>query len=208
MFTGIIEAVVPILAVREGSGRRHIKLSRPQAFDDLRAGASIACDGICLTVLGFDQSSFEVEVMAETLKKTIAAGWRNGTLINLERALRLGDRLDGHLVQGHIDRVLTLNSTRNQSDTLYLYFHYPREDAALLVAQGSVCLNGVSLTIAELKTDSFAVALISHTRQNSNLPALKPGSRVNVEYDVLGKYILRSSNPLKLSEEWLREQGY
>lgn len=203
VFTGIIEAVSTLLTYREGRGRRYLKIKRPGNFDDLKEGSSIACDGICLTVLGFDQSSFEVEVMAETLKKTSAQSWQSGYGINLERALRLGSRLDGHWVQGHIDRVLKLGQTRKVSDTIYLNFQYPREDAPLLVAQGSVCLNGVSLTVAELSADSFAVALISHTLQNSNLTTMNPGAAVNVEYDVLGKYVLRKSGSSKISEKWL-----
>ena len=208
MFTGIIESVSSLISTREGRARRYLKITRPNSFDDIREGSSIACDGICLTVLSFDAHSFEVEVMAETLKKTTAGTWRAGTQINLERALKLGGRLDGHWVQGHVDRVLSLNRIREDADTRYLYFSYPREDAPLLVAQGSVCLNGVSLTVAELSSDSFSVALISHTLQNSNLAAVKPGTAVNVEYDVLGKYLLRRSEPAKITEGWLHEQGF
>ncbi len=208
MFTGIIEAVSPIISLNDRGGKRYLKLQRPPSFENIKEGDSIACDGICLTVISLDKSSFEVELMAETLKKSTAASWKTGSKINLERALRVGDRLDGHWVQGHIDSVLTLKQIRTIDQTPYYYFNYPKEDAELLVPQGSICLNGVSLTLAELNPTSFAVALIGHTLQNSNLSLLSVGAKVNVEYDILGKYILRKQQLKPISEEWLHEQGF
>lgn len=208
MFTGIIEAVGPIISLNDRGGKRYLKLQRPPSFENIKEGDSIACDGICLTVISLDKSSFEVELMAETLKKSTAASWKIGSKINLERALRVGDRLDGHWVQGHVDSVLTLKQIRTIDQTPYYYFNYPKEDAELLVPQGSICLNGVSLTLAELNPTSFAVALIGHTLQNSNLSLLSVGAKVNVEYDILGKYILRKQQLKPISEEWLHEQGF
>ncbi|HHZ14779.1 MAG TPA: riboflavin synthase [Candidatus Cloacimonetes bacterium] len=208
MFTGIIEAVGPIISLNDRGGKRYLKLQRPPSFEHITEGNSIACDGICLTVISLDKSSFEVELMAETLKKSTAASWKIGSKINLERALRVGDRLDGHWVQGHVDSVLTLKQIRTIDQTPYHYFNYPKEDAELLVPQGSICLNGVSLTLAELNPTSFAVALIGHTLQNSNLSLLSVGAKVNVEYDILGKYILRKQQLKPISEEWLHEQGF
>ena len=208
MFTGIIEAISPIISLNDRGGKRYLKLQRPPSFENIKEGDSIACDGICLTVISLDKSSFEVELMAETLKKSTAASWKIGSKINLERALRVGDRLDGHWVQGHVDSVLTLKQIRTIDQTPYHYFNYPKEDAELLVPQGSICLNGVSLTLAELNPTSFAVALIGHTLQNSNLSLLSVGAKVNVEYDILGKYILRKQQLKPISEEWLHEQGF
>ena len=208
MFTGIIEAISPIISLNDRGGKRYLKLQRPPSFENIKEGDSIACDGICLTVISLDKSSFEVELMAETLKKSTAASWKIGSKINLERALRVGDRLDGHWVQGHVDSVLTLKQIRTIDKTPYYYFNYPKEDAELLVPQGSICLNGVSLTLAELSPTSFAVALIGHTLQNSNLSLLSVGAKVNVEYDILGKYILRKQQLKPISEEWLHEQGF
>ncbi|HAN41703.1 MAG TPA: riboflavin synthase, partial [Candidatus Cloacimonas sp.] len=207
-FTGIIEAVGPIISLNDSGGNLSLKLQRPPSFEHITEGDSIACDGICLTVISLDKSSFEVELMAETLKKSTAASWKIGSKINLERALRVGDRLDGHWVQGHVDSVLTLKQIRTIDQTPYHYFNYPKEDAELLVPQGSICLNGVSLTLAELNPTSFAVALIGHTLQNSNLSLLSVGAKVNVEYDILGKYILRKQQLKPISEEWLHEQGF
>jgi riboflavin synthase len=208
MFTGIIEAVSSIISLNDRGGKRYLKFRRPASFENIKEGGSIACDGICLTVISLDKGSFEVELMAETLKKSTAAGWKIGSKINLERALRVGDRLDGHWVQGHVDSVLTLKQIKTVDQTPYYYFNYPKEDAMLLVPQGSICLNGVSLTIAELNPSSFAVALIGHTLHNSNLSLLSVGAKVNVEYDILGKYILRKQQITPISKEWLHEQGF
>ena len=108
MFTGIIEAISPIISLKDRGGKRYIKLQRPKDFELIKQGSSIACDGICLTVISLDKSSFEVELMAETLKKSTAGSWGIGSKINLERALRVGDRMDGHWVQGHVDSILSL----------------------------------------------------------------------------------------------------
>ncbi len=191
MFTGIIETQSKLLAVQPQSGKKILRIAKPEFFTDLKSGSSIACDGICLTVLEFDNTSFQVQVMNETLQKSTAQNWQTGRILNLERALQLGARLDGHWVQGHVDRELRLISHHKLNNTDYLKFELVNADRALLVLQGSVALNGVSLTIADLRSDSFSVALIGHTWDNSNLGNLKPGDRVNVEYDILGKYIQR-----------------
>jgi len=191
MFTGIIEAQSKLLSVQPQSGKKLIRIAKPDFFNDLKIGSSIACDGICLTVLEFDNSSFQVQIMNETLQKSTARNWQTGRILNLERALQLGSRLDGHWLQGHVDRELRLISHHKLNSTDYLKFELVNADRALLVQQGSVALNGVSLTIADLRSDSFSVALIGHTWDNTNLSNLKPGDWVNVEYDILGKYIQR-----------------
>lgn len=191
MFTGIIETQSKLLAVQPQSGKKILRIAKPKFFTDLKSGSSIACDGICLTVLEFDNTSFQVQVMNETLQKSTAQNWQTGRILNLERALQLGFRLDGHWLQGHVDRELRLISHHKVNNTDYLKFELVNADRALLVPQGSVALNGVSLTIADLRSESFSVALIGHTWENTNLSSIKPGDRVNVEYDVLGKYIHR-----------------
>lgn len=208
MFTGIIQATAKILRVVPSGGVKIVAIQRPVVLAELREGASIACDGICLTVISFNQASFEVEVMAETLAKSTAGAWNTNTLLNLEPALKLGDRLDGHWVQGHIDRVAKLLETSTRSGTTRLRFSLDPRDRELLVPQGSVAVNGVSLTLAELGPTSFSVALISHTLRNSNLGQLAPGASVNLEYDVFGKYVraLRQSGSLSL--EGLNEKGF
>ncbi len=191
MFTGIIDAQSKLLSVQSQSGKKLLCISKPDFFSDLKSGSSIACDGICLTVLEYDSRSFKVEIMNETLQKSTAKSWQPGRILNLERALQIGSRLDGHWLQGHIDRELRLISHHKLNNTDYLRFELQNADRALVVPQGSIALNGTSLTIADLKSDSFSVALIGHTLSNSNLSSLKPGDKVNVEYDILGKYVLR-----------------
>jgi len=191
MFTGIIETQSRLLAVQPQSGKKILRIAKPEFFTDLKSGSSIACDGICLTILDFNAVSFQVQVMNETLQKSTAQNWQTGRILNLERALQLGARLDGHWLQGHVDRELRLISHQKINNTDYLRFELVNADRALLVSQGSIAINGVSLTIADLRSDSFSVALIGHTWDNSNLSNLMPGDRVNVEYDILGKYIHR-----------------
>lgn len=191
MFTGIIETQSKLLSLQPQSGKKLLRIAKPNFFTDTKIGSSIACDGICLTVLEFDAASFQVQIMNETLQKSTARNWQTGRILNLERALQLGSRLDGHWLQGHVDRELRLISHHKVNNTDYLKFELVNADRALLVPQGSVALNGVSLTIADLRSDSFSVALIGHTWENTNLSNLKPGDRVNVEYDILGKYIQR-----------------
>jgi len=179
------------LAISSKAGGKYLKISRPDFFSDIKIGSSIACNGICLTVLEFDTASFTVQVMNETLSKSSAGIWRNGDILNLERALRLGDRLDGHWVMGHIDRAVKFLRKEQRGSTWYYHYELPSQDRQLMIPQGSIAINGVSLTVSSLTTRDFAIALIEHSLQNSNLPQVKPGALVNLEYDALGKYILR-----------------
>ena len=190
MFTGIIEATEKIVTLQLISGKKLITISRPAIFDDLKIGCSIACDGICLTVVQFDDKAFTVEIMNETLQKSTAKNWTSGKILNLERALKLNSRLDGHFVQGHIDRELRLISHLKREGTDYLHLEFPRQESNLIVPQGAIALNGVSLTIAEIRNNYFSVALIGHTLTHTNLGTIKTGEKVNVEYDILGKYVL------------------
>ncbi|HOH47037.1 MAG TPA: riboflavin synthase [Candidatus Cloacimonadota bacterium] len=206
MFTGIIEALGELKSKRQNGDQTLITLSRPSSFDNLKYGSSIACNGICLTVVELRAESFTVQVMNETVKKTTVSHWQTGERINLERALKLGDRLDGHWVQGHVDKTALLLERTTIKDALYLKLELPVSDRALMIPQGSIAVNGVSLTVAELSSGWFKVALIGHTLQNSNLSLARPQSRLNLEYDVLGKYILGSKS--SISKEWLHEQGF
>lgn len=210
MFTGIIEAISPVHNITHSGDKIHVQIKRPDAFSTIKTGDSIACNGICLTITSFDAISFTVEIMNETKRKTNALDWSIGTLLNLERALMLGARLDGHWVQGHVDCTMALSETSMKKGTPYFYFRFLPEHRALLVAQGSIAINGVSLTLAELSEQRFAVALIGHTLGLTNLSKLKTGNKVNIEFDILGKYIqrLHAKSSSNLTEEWLNEQGF
>ncbi len=189
MFTGIVETTSRVMRTQNSSGVKAITIELPKSFNDLKKGSSIACDGICLTVTQLNTDSFNVEIMQETVQKTTAGNWNKGTILNLERALKLEDHLDGHLVLGHIDRTTTFLEKKTISATTYLRFSLDSRDRELVVKQGSVALNGVSLTVAELNSSSFTVALISYTLDTTNLRYLSPGANVNLEYDIIGKYI-------------------
>jgi riboflavin synthase len=191
MFTGIVEATAKITAMQADKGHKLISIARPDIFDDLKLGSSIACNGICLTVLEFGTHSFTVQVMHETLSKSTAQYWKIGDILNLERALKLGDRLDGHWVMGHVDRSVKFLRKDLRSNTAYYHFELPPQDRKYLIPQGSICIDGTSLTVAELHARDFAIALISHTSDNTKMSTLKSGDSVNLEYDAMGKYILQ-----------------
>ncbi|HRY83695.1 MAG TPA: riboflavin synthase [Candidatus Cloacimonadota bacterium] len=208
MFTGIIEAIGTVQSRSKHGDQTIVRISRPESFDDLKPGSSIACDGICLTVLDFDPASFTVQIMNETVNKSTAGSWINGYKVNLERALKLGARLDGHWVQGHIDRKASLLEASKLKDALYLKIELNSADKALIVPQGSVTVNGVSLTVAELGSGWFKVALIGHTLEHSNLSLSRSGTLLNLEFDILGKYLLNLKNNTGISREWLYEKGF
>jgi riboflavin synthase len=193
VFTGIVEATAPILNITSDAGSKYLRVQRPESFEDTKIGSSIACNGICLTVLELDQTSFTVQIMNETVVKSSAGKWRNGDILNLERALKMGDRLDGHWVMGHIDRAVKFLRMEQRGNGSYYHFELHPMDRQLLIPQGSIAVNGVSLTIARLGQRDFSIALIEHSRKNSNLTLIKPGELVNLEYDALGKYILRKN---------------
>ncbi len=201
MFTGIVEAVGKIAEVREGEAARTLLVEAPFA-GDMVAGQSVALDGACLTVRSCGESAFAVEAGAATLARTIAGGYQVGTRVNLERGLRAGDRLDGHWVQGHVDGVGAYLGRRRKGATRLLDFRLPEDVHAGSVLYGSVALNGVSMTVNDLRDDGDGgvcqVAVVPHTWEHTNFAALEPGTPVNVEADLVGKYVRRflESRPL------------
>ncbi len=210
MFTGIIQELGKIKRITKTDSVLQIIISCKELQKNLVNGASISCNGICLTVSRFDDSSVHFEAMIETISKTTVSEWNIGTSINLERAVGLNDKLDGHLVQGHIDTVTSLSKISRQQRTVFLMFQLPAEFAHLLVEKGSIAINGVSLTISSLNETSFTVALVDFTMKHTNLGTLQPGSKVNLEFDIIGKYITRYTQlqNRRLSKDSLRENGY
>ncbi|WP_207456162.1 riboflavin synthase [Azospirillum sp. SYSU D00513] len=190
MFTGIITDIGRVRAVeRQGDTRFTIET----AFDmeEVAIGASIAHNGCCLTVVEKGTGWFDVQVSAETLSKTTLGGWAEGTRINLERSLKLGDELGGHLVYGHVDGVAAVAEVRPEGDSLRITFQAPAELARYVASKGSVALDGVSLTVNEVEGDRFGVNLIPHTQTATTFGALKAGDRVNMEVDMLARYVAR-----------------
>jgi len=210
MFTGIIQEVGKIKRITKSGSIYKISVSCSELTKNLVKGASIACNGICLTVSEFTADSVSFEAMHETISKTNISEWISGSPINMERALGLNDKLDGHLVQGHIDTVTTLQKIVRNQNTVSLRFSLPKPFAQLIVEKGSIAVNGVSLTVSELTETSFSVSLVDYTLNHTNLGTLQPGSRVNIEFDIVGKYLIRFLNTQKskMTSDFLRENGY
>lgn len=188
MFTGLVEAIGTIEAVSDAPAGREFRVRCPWA--DLTPGESIAINGACLTVLTADNDAFVVAAIATTLGRTTIGKWTAGTRVNLERAIKVGDRLGGHLVQGHVDAVGTVRGVRRQESALLLEIEVPQEVERLLVPHGSLTVDGVSLTVNRLLPPGIVqVALIEWTEHHTTLGRLEPGDRVHIEADVIGKYV-------------------
>lgn len=189
MFTGIVEAVGTLVA-REARGERvRLSIEAPAVAEGAAIGASVAVNGACLTVAAAAQGRLEFDAVPETLERTALGELRPGARVNLERALRADARLDGHLVQGHVDATGRVRALERRSEDVRLAVECPRELAELLVPKGSVAVDGVSLTVVGVEEVGFDVALIPHTLAVTTLGDRRPGDRVNLEADVIGKYV-------------------
>jgi riboflavin synthase len=196
MFTGIISDLGEVIDVEEKvEGLRRISVACGYDPDTIDIGASISCSGICLTVVerrrAGNRSSFAVDAAAETLRMTTAANWQRGTRLNLERALRMGDELGGHLVSGHADGIAELISRDDFVDMAGLWFRVSAELARFIAPKGSVALDGVSLTVNEVKGDTFSVMIIPHTLKVTTFGALEVGAQLNIEVDQMARYAAR-----------------
>ncbi|MBL7962703.1 MAG: riboflavin synthase [Flavobacteriales bacterium] len=189
MFTGIVEEVGEVVAVHDSGTNRDL-IVRAGMAADLKVDQSVAHNGVCLTVVELLNDRYRVTAVEETLVRSNLGRSGPGAPVNLERSLRMGDRLDGHLVQGHVDTTTTCLEVREVEGSWLFTFTLPGEKH-LLVPKGSICLNGVSLTIADLQADRFSVAIIPYTFTHTTFAQLRAGDLVNVEFDVLGKYVAR-----------------
>lgn len=190
MFTGIITDIGRIQELeKRGDLRARIATSYDAATIDL--GASIACNGVCLTVIERATGWFDVEISAETLSKTTLGGWETDQRINLERALKVGDELGGHIVSGHVDGVATIAAMQDEGDSTRLSFEAPDALAPFIAPKGSVALNGTSLTVNEVDGVTFGINLIPHTKECTTWGDAKVGDRVNLEIDTLARYVAR-----------------
>ena len=194
MFTGLVTDVGTIEAVQEGGAGRELRVR--SAYAALEDGESIALNGACLTVREHGEGRFSVAAVGTTLERTTIAGWGVGTRVNLERALAAGDRLGGHLVQGHVDGVATVREARRAGDALLVDLALPDGLSELVVPHGSIAVDGVSLTVNALPAPGVVqVSLIEYTLRHTTLGALRAGDRVHVEGDVVGKYVRRLMEP-------------
>jgi riboflavin synthase len=191
VFTGIIEAIGTVRAFTRRGGEARVGIEVGPLAEGLRPGDSIAVDGACLTVTACKGDGFSCDLSAETLTRTTLGALRVGSRVNLERPLRLGDRLGGHLVTGHVDAVGEIVHRTAQGDGEFRRFRFPSELTPLLVMKGSIAVDGISLTVAELGRDTFGVAVIPHTLRHTTLGGKRVGDPVNLEADLLGKHVAR-----------------
>lgn len=212
MFTGIIEDLGIVRGIEK---KQNYRLSiESLIFGDQKIGQSIAVNGVCLTILKLKNNLATFDITAETLKRSNLGSLDAGEKVNLERALKIGDRLSGHLVAGHIDcvgKIISRLTDPAAAGSVNLKAGISKEDMKFVVPKGSVALNGVSLTIAELGADNFSVCLIPHTIENTNLKFKEINDELNIEFDLLGKYVLgldRGRLPSPITEDFLRRHGY
>lgn len=216
MFTGIIEEIGTVRRVLSGSTAGEIAIRAKTVLEGAKLGDSIAVNGVCLTVTGLLGDGFTADVMPETLRRTNLGKLTSGSPVNLERAMAADGRFGGHIVSGHIDGVGTIRSQRREANAVWLTISAAKSILDLIVMKGSITIDGVSLTVADLTADSFAVSIIPHTGAQTILLQKRPGDPVNLENDVIGKYVQRLLTPYQntpprtggITEEFLMQYGF
>ncbi len=188
MFTGIIEQATSVTAVEKTDGLVKIQIQKPADWD-LEVGESVGINGVCTTVMESDADTFQVDIMNETLRRSTFDTLDTGTVVNLERAMMAQDRLSGHIVQGHVDGIATVMQIAEDGDSHVITFELPDGEERYVIDKGSITVNGISLTVVNPEGTRFSVSLIPHTWKETNLYALAVGDRVNIEYDVIAKYV-------------------
>ena len=190
MFTGIIESIGTVQEIKKEQDNLQITISS-SITSELKIDQSVAHNGVCLTVVAISENSYCVTAIRETIEKTNLGDWEVGDIVNLERAMKLGDRLDGHIVQGHVDQTGICNAIKEANGSWYYTFEYDATHHNITIEKGSITINGVSLTVVNSNRNSFSVAIIPYTYEHTNFKTFKIGTRINLEFDVIGKYIAR-----------------
>ena len=215
MFTGLIQSIGKVHSLKRQGDSAKLQISSSLVNEDLQLGESIAVNGACLTVIAWNNSSFTVDVSPETLNCTTLGQFRANSPVNLERAMRLSDRLGGHLVSGHIDCVATVRRRHQDQNAIRFDFAVPQEALRYLVEKGSVAVDGISLTVNRVEKDMFSVAVIPHSLEMTTLKDCREGSQVNIETDLLGRYVERllqskndSQNEQKVDLDFLAKNGF
>ncbi len=190
MFTGIIEALGEICSLTKEGSNLHIEV-KSQITSELKIDQSIAHNGVCLTVVKINNDKYTVTAIKETLDKTNIGDLEIGSVVNLERSMKLGERLDGHIVQGHVDQTATCSNIRSEDGSTYFTFKYDGKLGNVTIEKGSITINGVSLTVVNSRENEFSVAIIPYTIKHTNFGKFEIGTKVNLEFDVVGKYLKR-----------------
>ena len=193
MFTGIIEGIGRVTAIREDNTNKHFTLTGPFTHE-LKVDQSVAHNGVCLTVVSIQEDQYTVTAIDETLKKTNLNYLKAGDAVNLERCMLSNGRFDGHVVQGHVDQTAICEEVRDENGSWIFTFSYDASQGNVTVEKGSICVNGISLTVFDSKEDRFSVAIIPYTYEHTNLHQVKAGDTVNLEFDIIGKYVARLLN--------------
>ncbi|MGE5353258.1 MAG: riboflavin synthase [Acidobacteriota bacterium] len=211
MFTGLVEEIGTVKQVKSLSGGMELTVNALKVLEGLALGDSININGACQTVTQFDKNSFKVTAVEETLKKTNLGKLKTGSPVNLERSLTMNKRLGGHFVMGHVDTTGKILSIRKLATSFILEVSYPREFGKYIINVGAIAIEGISLTIAEFNERSLKVSLIPHTWNSTNLQDKTQGMEVNLEFDVLGKYvakILSKDEATGITGEWIKQNGF
>jgi riboflavin synthase len=190
MFTGIIETLGAVTNIRKENDNLHVTVKSSIA-PELKIDQSVSHNGICLTVVHINTDEYTVTAIRETVDKTNIGDLKIGDLVNLERGMKLGDRLDGHIVQGHVDQTAVCKSVREANGSWYYTFEYDAASGNMTIEKGSVTVNGVSLTVVDSHENTFSVAIIPYTYEHTNFKEFSVGTKVNLEFDVIGKYVAR-----------------
>ena len=206
MFTGIIEATGIVKKLEKEGSNVHLHIQSPIS-NELKVDQSLAHDGVCLTVVSISEDTHVVTAIEETMLRSNLGALKEGSLINLERAMAANGRLDGHIVQGHVDTTGTCTKVEERDGSWYYHFRYELNPEHLLVDKGSICINGVSLTVVSPTDDEFSVAIIPYTYENTNFQTIKAGDPVNLEFDILGKYIARYAKHYAVASTLSRRDG-
>lgn len=211
MFTGIIESVGTVKNLKTRGDYRILTIAPAVPFEQVVMGESIACDGACLTVVAFDKDQFTVEASQETITRTTLSSYRSGSKVNLERALIVGGRLGGHMVTGHIDDVGTISAVESAGASACVSITYDVKYNQLVVPKGSVAIDGVSLTVNDVRQGFLTVNIIPHTGNATTACDWNQGDKINIEFDILGKYVQKmtpSAQPDGISRETLLKNGW
>ncbi len=188
MFTGIIEGLAEVISIKAEGTNLRFELSCP-FLSELRIDQSLAHDGACLTIEAINENTYEVVAVEETLSKTSLRSWGEGSMVNLERSMKADGRFDGHIVQGHVDTVAKVEAINSLDGSWEFSFSYDPESSNDTVQKGSICVNGVSLTVVDSYRGGFSVAIIPYTYEHTNFRQFGPGTMVNLEFDIIGKYL-------------------